>query len=140
GNVGRSLQDDKKRLELIINNIADGMVLIDRQQVVQLINPAAAAITGWYVNEATGLNVKNIMKLVNAKGEALGDADNPFDRIFQQHETLRDNNVYLLTRENKQLSISLSMTPLMEGQEVTAAVAVFRDVSKEKAEEKQRAD
>lgn len=140
GNVGRGLQDEKKRFELIINNIADGMVLIDKQQVVQLINPAAAAITGWYVNEATGLNVKNVIKLVNSKGEALSDAENPFDKILQQHETLRDNNAFLLTRENKQLSISLSMTPLMEGQEVTAAVAVFRDISKEKAEEKQRAD
>lgn len=138
--VGGDLNDERKRFEVIINNIADGMIMIDDQQVIQLINPAAAAILGWYVSEATGLNVKNVMKLVNDKGEALPDGDNPFNRIFKQHETLRDNDAFLLNRENKQSSISLSMTPLMNGQQVTAAVAVFRDVSQERAQEKQRAD
>lgn len=134
------LQDEKQRFEVIVNSIADGVVLIDSQQVIQLINPAAAAILGWYVSEATGLNVKNVMKLVNDKGEVLADTDNAFDRIFKQHETIRDNNAFLVNRDNKQLSISLTLSPLMEGQEVTAAVAVFRDVSQERAEEKQRAD
>ena len=138
--VGGDLNDERKRFEVIINNIADGMIMIDSQQVIQLVNPAAAAILGWYVSEATGLNIKNVMKLVDDKGEALPENENPFNRIFKQHETLRDNNTFLVNRENKQLSISLSMTPLMNGQEVTAAVAVFRDVSQEKAEEKQRAD
>lgn len=140
GDVGNSLQDEKKRFEIIINNIADGMILIDKEQVIQLINPAAAAILGWYVSEATGLNIKNVMKLVNDKGEPVADADNPFNKIFNQHETIRDNNAFLVNRENKQLAISLTLSPLMNKQEVSAAVAVFRDVSQERAEEKQRAD
>jgi PAS domain S-box-containing protein len=138
--VGGDAFDERKRFEVIINNIADGMVMIDSQQVIQLINPAAAAILGWYVNEATGLNIKNVMKLVSEKGEPLSENDNPFNKILQQHETLRENTAYLVNRENKQLSISLAMTPLMSGQEVTAAVATFRDVSEERAAEKQRAD
>jgi PAS domain S-box-containing protein len=135
-----SLQDQKKRFEIIFNNIADGMVLIDREQTVQMVNPAAAAILGWYVSEAVGLDVKNIIKLVNAKGEAIGEADNPFNRIFKQHETIRDENAFLINRDNKQLSISLTLSPLIDRQQVTAAVIVFRDVTKAKAEEKQRAD
>jgi PAS domain S-box-containing protein len=135
-----SLQDERKRFEIIFNNIADGMVLIDHEQVVQLINPAAAALLGWYVSEAKGLNIKNIMKLANDKGEPIKEEENPFNRIFKQHETLRDDNAFIINRENKQLSISLTLSPLIERQQVTAAVAVFRDVTKAKAEEKQRAD
>jgi PAS domain S-box-containing protein len=140
GGLAGSLQDEKKRFEIVFNNIADGMILIDREQVVQLINPAAAAILGWYVSEATGLNIKNIMKLVSDKGEAIGEADNPFNRIFGQHETIRDDNAFITNRDNKQLSISLTLSPLLERQQVTAAIVVFRDVTKAKAEEKQRAD
>ena len=135
-----NLQDQKKRFEIVFNNIADGMILIDQQQVVQLINPAAAAILGWYVSEATGLNIKNIMKLVNDKGEAIADGQNPFDRIFKQHETIRDDNAFIINRDNKQLSISLTLSPLIDRQQVTAAVVVFHDVTKARAEEKQRAD
>lgn len=134
------LHDQRKRFEIIINNIADGIVLIDEDQVIQMINPAAAALLGWYVSEATGLNIKNVMKLVNDKGEALDAAADPFDQVFKQSGTIRDNNAHLINRDKKQLSISLTLSPLMEGQNVTAAVAVFRDVSEERAEEKQRAD
>lgn len=135
-----NLQDQRKRFEIIFNNIADGMILIDHEQVIQMMNPAAAAVLGWYVSEAVGLNIKNVMKLVSAKGEAIGEADNPFDRIFKQHETLRDDNAFLINRENKQLSISLTLSPLIDRQQVTAAVIVFHDVTKARAEEKQRAD
>ncbi len=140
GGLAGSLQDQKKRFEVIFNNIADGMILIDKEQVVQLINPAAAAILGWYVSEATGLNIKNIMKLVNDKGEAVGDGQNPFDRIFKQHETIRDDNTFIINRDNKQLSISLTLSPLIDHQQVTAVVVVFHDVTKARTEEKQRAD
>ena len=135
-----SLQDQKKRFEIVFNNIADGMILIDKDQVVQLINPAAAAILGWYVSEANGLNIKNIMKLVNDKGEAIDEGQNPFDRIFKQHETIRDDNSFIINRDNKQLSINLTLSPLIDRQQVTAAVIVFHDVTKARAEEKQRAD
>ncbi|HVV66548.1 MAG TPA: ATP-binding protein [Candidatus Saccharimonadales bacterium] len=134
------LQDERKRFEVIINNIADGIILIDKDQVVQTINPAAATLTGWYANEATGLNVKNIMKLINNKGEALTGTNNPFDNIFREHVTIRENSAILLTKNNKQLTVGLTLSPLMDGADVTGAVAVFRDVSRERAEEQQRAD
>ncbi len=134
------MQDQKKRFEIVFNNIADGMILIDKEQVVQLINPAAAAILGWYVSEANGLNIKNIMKLVNDKGEAIADGLNPFDRIFKQHETIRDDNAFIINRDNKQLPINLTLSPLIDRQQVTAAVVVFHDVTKARTEEKQRAD
>jgi PAS domain S-box-containing protein len=140
GGLAGSLQDQKKRFEIVFNNIADGMILIDKDQVVQLVNPAAAAILGWYVSEATGLNIKNIMKLVNDKGEALAEGDNPFNRIFKQHETIREENAFLINREKKQLSISLTLSPLIDHQQVSGAVVVFRDVTKARNEEKQRAD
>lgn len=135
-----SLQDQKKRFEIVFNNIADGMILIDKDQVVQLVNPAAAAILGWYVSEATGLNIKNIMKLANDKGEAIPEGENPFDRIFKLHETIREENAFLINREKKQLSISLTLSPLIDRQQVSGAVIVFRDVTKARNEEKQRAD
>lgn len=134
------LRDEKKRFEMIVNSIADGLILIDQEQVIQLINPAAASLLGWYAKEATGLNIKNVMKLVNGKGEVLGDSENPFDIIFKQHVTIRMNDAALLNRKNQQLSISLTLSPLMDGQAVTAAAVVFRDVSRERAEEQQRAD
>lgn len=141
GKLTASLRDEQKRFEIIINSIDDGVILIDSQQVIQLINPGAATLCGWPQEEATGLNVDNIMRLCDEKGQLLPNAENPFKRIFEQEKPLRNDHVCLLSRSNKQLSVALSLSPLMdENKQVTAAVAVFRDVTKARAEERQRAD
>lgn len=135
------LRDDNRRFEIIVNSIEDGVILIDGEQVIQLINPGAAAILGWPAKEATSLNVKNVMKLVNDKGEACPADKNPFDTIIKAGETIHDNNAYLINRSNKQLSINMTISPLLDKeQQVTGAVIVFRDVSQQRSEEKQRAD
>lgn len=139
--MAANLQDQKVKFEVIINSIDDGVILLDRQQVIQLFNPGAAAISGWPVDEATGISVKSVIELVNNKGEAYPEQSNPLFQIWQSTQTLRDNKANLLTRGKKQVPISLSVTPLLdENKQVTGAVAIFRDVSAERAEEQQRAD
>lgn len=140
-NAGKSIGDTRLRFELIINTIEDGVILIDEQQTIQLINPGAAAITGWKADEATNINVQQVMHLVDDKGQPINDNDNPLIQIFRTNQTLRSNKAILANREGKQVPISMSLTPLMDDQQrVTAAVAVFRNVSEERAEERQRAD
>jgi two-component system sensor histidine kinase VicK len=135
------LGDETRRFEVIVNSIEDGVIMIDDQQVIQLINPGAAAICGWPAEEAAGLNVHSVMQLVSDKGVALPNEENPFNQIFRLGQTIRDNNMYLLNKDNKQITIGLSLSPLLSADnQVTAAVAVFRDVSDERAQEKQRAD
>ncbi len=135
------LRDETLKFKVIIDNIEEGVILIDDQQTIQLINPGAANICGWNADEATGINVRAVIQLVNDKGEAYPEADNPFQQIFTAGENLSVNDAFLVTRGKKQIPISLSLSSLMDdNKRVTAVVAVFRDASKERAEEQQRAD
>lgn len=136
-----NLRDDTLKFKVIVDNIEDGVILVDDQQVIRLINPGAAAICGWPVDEATGISVQAVIQLVNDKGEPYAEVDNPFRQIFTAGQSLRVNNAFVMTRDKQQKSVSLNLTPLVdEDQQVTAAVAVLSDVSKERAEEQQRAD
>lgn len=135
------LKDQQRRFEVIVNGIEDGVILIDAQQTIQLFNPAAATISEWPADEATGISVRNVMTLVDEKGESYTEADDPFTKIWQSKAFVRDNSALLVTRSKKQIPINLSLSPLLnEAGDVTAIVAVFRDVSQERAEEKARAD
>jgi len=137
----KGLSDTKLKFEVIINNIEDGVILIDDQQMIRLYNPGAAAISGWKVDEATDINVKTVIKLANEKGQVISDDQTPFTQIFKTGQTIRDNKAIIINRDGTQVPVSLSVTPLLnDAKEVTAAVAVFRDVSQERAEEQQRAD
>lgn len=136
-----NLRDDTQRSRVIIESIGDGVILVDKEGIIQLINPAAGALCGWKPDEATGIDVGQVVQLVNEKGEAYPDTDNPFRQIFKAGQSLRGRDIWLLNREKKQVPISLNISPLIgNNQEVTAAVAVFNNVSQERAEERQRAD
>jgi PAS domain S-box-containing protein len=141
GQLAANLQNEQLRFKIIFDSIEDGVILINNEQVIQLINPGAATISGWKADEATGIDVHNVIKLVDSKGEAYEDSADPFKRIFASTTPLRENGAFLLTHSKKQLPLNLSISPLLdENNQVTAAVAVFRDVSQEKAQEKQSAD
>jgi PAS domain S-box-containing protein len=136
-----ALRDDSLKFRTIIDSIEDGVILLDDQANIQLINPGAAAICGWPPEEASGLSVHNVVQLVNEKGEPWAEADNPLKQIFQADGSLRASNAYLLNRDKKQVPITLNVTPLLDDQKrVTAAVAVLSNVSQQRAQEQQRAE
>lgn len=139
--VSGNLGDEAKRFEVIFNAIDDGVILIDNQQVIRQMNPGAASIIGWPIEEATGISVLSVVKFIDDKAEPIPKEDNPFETIFRQQEAIHDNDIMMAAKDGKQITISLSLTPLVDANKnITAAVAVFRDVSKERAEEKQRGD
>lgn len=139
--LATSLHDEKLRSDIIVNSIDDGVMLLDGEQIIQLFNPGATTITGWPANEAKGLSYKSVIKLVDEKGEPYNDQQNPIERVYREKQNIRHNDAVLVTRSNKQVFVALSLSPLLdEEQEVTGVVAIFRDVTQERQEEKQRAE
>ena len=142
GELSASLHDEKLKFEVIVNSIEDGVLLIDEQGVIQLCNPAAETITGWQAADAIGLNATQVINVVDDKGKEYPKSDHPFNKIFESLNTIRDSKAIVMSREGKQVAVNLVITPLLspDKTKVTAAIAVFRDVTQERAEEQQRAD
>lgn len=135
------LRDEKQKSEIILNAIEDGVILVDGAGIIQLFNPGAAKITGWSIKEAVGLQFNSVMKLVNEHDEAYNEMQNPFSMARQGGQTVRDNNCVLVSRSDKRIPISLIVSPLLgEDEEVDWTVGIFRDITKEKYEERQRAE
>jgi PAS domain S-box-containing protein len=139
--IAANLRDEKLRSSIILDAIEDGVVLIDSEQNIQLFNPGAANISGWSADEAKGLNWRSVFKFVDKKGVEIADISDPISRLFDVHETIRDNATNLVTKSGKSIGISLVVTPLLDEQKnLTGAVGIFRDVSQERQEEAQRAE
>lgn len=139
--LAADLHDEKMRSNIILNSIDDGVVLVDDKGIIQLFNPAASTITGWPIDEALNLDWRNVIKLVNDKGEPYTDDNTAFQKVLESETTVRDNQAMLVTRNNKQLPISLSVTPLRDtNKQVYGVVGVFRDVTQEREEEKRRSE
>lgn len=127
--------------KVIIDNIGDGVILIDENKLIRLINPAAANLCGWTVEDASGISLDSVVKLLNDKGDILDPAQNPFNQIFREGKSIINNDYILLAKHNQQYPISLHVSPLFDkNQSVYQAIAIINDISREKTNEKQRTD
>lgn len=128
--------------DFILNTIEDGVVVVGPDGIVRLFNPAAARISGWGTSEAVGLNYKDVIKIVDEKGQAVPDASHPFTQTLASGQTNRDSNATLANKNNTPIPISLIVSPVLDtsGQPRGSVVGVFRDIAKEKEEEARRSD
>lgn len=138
--LSKSLKSEQLKSDIILNAIEDGVVLVDENQVIQRLNPGGASMLGWDQKEAEGLDWRSVFKFVDDKGQPKDELVN-IKTVFEQGKNIRNNNSRLQTKSGKTSTLAVSVSPLLrEGDRITAAVAIFRDVSEERAEENQRAE
>lgn len=132
---------EKLKSDIVLSAIADGVIVIDAGGVIQVINPAGAKILGWKMEEALGLDYKLVLKLVDEKGEVIADDTHPLHKVLQAKKPFTENNLFVVTRSEKRLSLALSVSPLLDSNgRVTAVIAIFRDISEEKRDQQRRAE
>lgn len=134
------LQDDTLKFKVIIDSIEEGVILIDSEGTVQLMNPGAATICGWKIDEATSISADTVVKLVDEKGETIPIEKNPLQQAFTTAKSVQSDDFFLSKRDDTQTPVSINVSPLLDGDSVTAAVAVISNISQKKAQEQQRAD
>jgi PAS domain S-box-containing protein len=138
------LRSNQEQSAILIQSIDDGVIVINTEGKITLINPAAASMTQWPVTEATGIDATLVVKLSGEKGDEVTGDQNPFAEVLT-HKHRISKNLQLSGRDGKKIIISLVISPISVGESnvssrIAGAVAVMRDISAERAEEQQRAE
>lgn len=136
--LANELNEVANKSEVVINAIGDGVIAIDSQGVIQLINPAAQQIIGWGKQDALSLNYKSVLQLINNKNENLEPNNDPIQQVLNNNQQVRTSEFAIMTKNEKKLMISLVVSPV--GNIGSGVIAVFHDVTKEKAEEREQAE
>lgn len=137
-NLANELTEVASKSEVVINAIGDGVIAIDSKGIIQLINPAAQRLIGWGKQDALTLNYKSVLQLVNQKNEALDIASDPIQQVLNTNQQVRTNDLSIMTNSDKKIMISLVASPV--GEVGSGIIVVFRDITKEKAEEREQAE
>jgi len=137
-NLANELSAVASKSEVVINAIGDGVVAIDNQGIIQLINPAAQSIIGWGKQDAVALSYRSVFKLVNQKDESLDPLMDPIQQALNSNQEIRTNNLSLMTNSGKKIMISLVASPV--GEIGSGVITVFHDITNEKAEEREQAE
>lgn len=136
--LASELSEVAAKSEIIINAIGDGVMAIDGKGTIELINPAAQKILGWGKSDAVMLNYKSILKLQDETNAEVDQSQDPIQQVLNTNQQARGGKLMALTQSGKRISISLVVSPI--GDPGSGVIAVFRDTTKERAEEREQAE
>ncbi len=136
-----ALKTKQRQSETLLESIGDGIIVTDTQHKISLLNSAAAKMTEWSGDEAVGVDVQLVVKLLKEDGQELPLLENPFQQVLKKLEHT-GAVLQLVGRQGQHRTISLLVSPVLsqKNNDIMGLVAVFRDVSAARAEERRRAD
>lgn len=122
------------QLNAILSSMAEGLIAVDTSRKVIIMNQAAGILLRLSPAEAMGKNIHEILFL-QKDGKDIPQNETPHERAMIDKNiitlTLLDN-ISLKNRQGQIYPVSLMAAPLLQKTEVTGAILLFRDITKEK--------
>lgn len=136
--LANELDQVANKSEVVINAISDGVIAINNSGQIELINPAAEYLVGWAHQDAMGLDYKSVMQLLTKDGHELDKSTDPVFDVLTTNQIKRRNDLQLQTSSGRKIIVELVVSPI--GRIGSGAIIVFRDVTKQQAEEHAQAE
>jgi PAS domain S-box-containing protein len=122
---------EKELLAVTLAGIGDGVITCDADGRITMLNKVAAALTGWREDEARGVAMESVFRIVNEATRA--PADNPVRRAIREGRvTGLANHTLLIAKDGREIPIDDSAAPIVQNARVVGAVLVFRDITERK--------
>lgn len=130
--VKAAMAEEKERLSLTLESIAEGVIATDMQGRVTLMNQIAENLTGYRQENAIGKPVCEVFNIYEDQNH--DSCSHLFGTILRDDATgARIPNMILASQSGDERLITISAAPIrQQNQGVTGSILVFRDITHEK--------
>jgi PAS domain S-box-containing protein len=119
---------------VVMQNMAEGLYVLDDHGRLVFMNAAAARMTGWSEDELRGKAVHAAIHYQHADGSSFAEEDCDLLKVHTERRTVRITDDSFTRRDGSIFPVAYSAAPLLSGTNVRGAVVVFRDTTEESAE------
>ncbi len=126
-----SLRASQENLAITLQSIGDAVMATDVQGRITRMNPVAEKMTGWSLEEALGLPLTEVFRIVHAITRQV--PVDPVWRVLDSGEVVGlANHTALLSRDGSERQISDSAAPIRDADgRLVGVVLVFSDVTEQ---------
>jgi PAS domain S-box-containing protein len=133
------LSTEQLKADTIMASIGEGVMVIDATRKIQLFNQAAANLTGWDGSSADGIDAGVVLQLKTPDDQPVNELSDPFVEAWKRGGTVVRDNLSMTSRSGRKIQLNLSVSPIFDGRhQPSGAIALFRDISREKEVERQK--
>ena len=132
----RPLDEQREWLRVTLASIGDAVITTDTDGCVTFMNPVAQQVTGWRMEDASGIPLETVFNIVNE--ESRRTVENPVAKALREGVVVGlANHTLLIAKDGTERPIDDSAAPIRNAQgEVAGVVLVFRDISERRKAER----
>lgn len=117
-----------KRTEAMIGGMADGVMLVDDQAMVEFINMAGVSLLGTSATNVPIDQQASVFGFCNPDGSSMNPHEIPAAQALGTGRPVKDVSV-MIDREGTRIDLSMSAVPIKEEDTVTGVIVSFRDIT-----------
>jgi PAS domain S-box-containing protein len=119
----------------VTENMLEGVCAVDGDGRVTFVNAAATQMLGWSDEELRGRNAHDTIHFECVDGAPLSAADCRLSRVRIDRQIVHAGEDTFIRRDGTMFPITYSAAPLAHAEHGCGLVVVFRDATKERAEQ-----
>ncbi len=118
----------------VMETMAEGLCVLDRDGRVTLMNAAASRLLGWSQDELRGQPIHSAVNFQRADGSVLPEDESELSKVREDGHAVQVADDTFTRKDGTTFPVAYSAVPLFSGTAVRGLVVVFRDTTEEKAE------
>jgi PAS domain S-box-containing protein len=115
--------------ELILNSVGEGLCGLDLQGHITFVNPAAARILGYRIDDLMHQPIQIILPAVKSDGSPYRWIESPIYLALQDGSSQQGRDEMLRRRDGSTFPAEYMVTPIQEQTRIVGAVLTFKNVS-----------
>ncbi|MDD2217728.1 MAG: diguanylate cyclase [Eubacteriales bacterium] len=131
------ITSERVLLETTLHSLGDGVISVDKDGNIKIMNEVAENLTGWTSKEAYGLPFEVVFNIVHEVTRE--KCPSPIQRTFENGEINElDECTVLISKTGEEISVEDSVAPILDNEgNITGAVIVFRDYTDKKQKQEE---
>lgn len=124
-----SLERLSHQNELILNSAGEGIYGLNLEGITTFVNPAAAEILGYGVDELESQPIHEIVNHSTAEGIVYSWQETPIYQTLQTGEIHYITNEIFWRKDRTNFPVEYVSTPIREQEQIVGAVVIFKDIT-----------
>lgn len=127
----------KRQNDLILHAAGEGVYGLDREGLTTFVNPAAARMLGWSIDELIGKPMHSLLHHTRPDGSEFPREECPIYAAFKDGAVHHVDDEVFWRKDGSSFPVEYTSTPIREKEKLTGAVVVFKDITERKQAEQE---
>lgn len=123
--------EEKTKCEMVLASIGDGMIVVNQEGFIVMMNDMAEVMFGWGIREAAGKSFTELIPCEDEEGSFIPYQDRIMSLALCGKTPVHSIGCYY-RKDNSKFPANVTASPIIYEEKILGAIGIFRDIAKEK--------